>query len=233
MRRYVYISIIGALSGLSLLVARAADQPHWQTTAKWHRSLNKALSGTLVIDSDGIEFQSAKLKQRWAFIDIHTFDVDSHDLTLWTYQTRHWHEPGERPFRFTLIAAIPPDVAAQLLQRVKKPVRNSLPVSEFKPVAEIPAHRRTFFGGSNGTLRFKEDGIDYVTEEHQDSRTWRWSDIQTIANPTPYELRVTAYREIVEFDLKEVLPRALFERMWDALYATGPNGSASLEGERR
>ena len=233
MRRYMYILIIGALSGLSMLVARAADQPNWQTTAKWHRSLNKALPGTLVIDSDGIEFQSAKLKQRWAFIDIHTFDVDSHDLTLWTYQRRHWHEPGERPFRFTLVEAIPPGVAAQLSQRVKKPVRNSLPVSELKPVAEIPAHRRTFFGGSNGILRFKDDGIDYVTGQGQDSRTWRWSDIQTIANPNPYELRVTAYREVVEFDLKEALPRALFERMWDQLYTPGLNVSVNLEGERR
>ena len=233
MKRYVNLSIIGALSGLSLLVARAADQPQWQTTAKWHRSLNKALPGTLVIDSDGIDFQSAKLKQRWDFIDIHTFDVDSHDLTLWTYQRRRWHEPGERPFRFTLIEAIPPDVAAQLSQRVKKPVRNSLPLSEPTALAEIQAHHRTFLGGSNGTLRFKNDGIDYVTEEHRDSRSWRWSDIQTIANPAPYELRVTAYREVVEFDLKEALPRALFERMWDELYAPGLNLSASLEGKRR
>ena len=85
MRRYVYVSIIAALSGLSLLVAGSANQRHWQTAAKWHRSLNKALPGTLVIDTDGIEFQSSKLKQRWTFVDIHTFDVDSHDLTLWTW----------------------------------------------------------------------------------------------------------------------------------------------------
>jgi hypothetical protein len=233
MRRYVYLSIVGAFSGLSLLAANSADQPHWQTAAKWHRSFSKALPGTLVTDQDGIEFQSAKLKQRWAFVDIHTFDLDSHDLTLWTYQRRHWHEPGERPFRFTLSEAIPPDVAAQLSQRVKKPVRNGVLASEPKAVVEIPAHHRTFFGGSNGTLRFRDDGIDYLTEERRDSRSWRWSDIQTIANPTPYELRVTAYREIVEFDLKQAFPRALFERMWDELYAPGLNRSASLEDQRR
>ena len=233
MRRYVYLSIIGALGGLSLLVARAADQPHWQTAAKWHRSLNKALPGTLVIDNDGIEFQSSKLKQRWTFVDIHTFDADSHELTLWTYQRRPWHEPGERPFRFTLTEAIPLDVAALLSERVEKPVRDGVSVSKYQPVAEIPAHRRTWFGGSNGTLRLNDDGIDYVTEERRDSRSWRWSDIQTIANPNPYELRVTAYREIVEFDLKRALPRATFERMWDELYASGLNLSDSERGERR
>jgi hypothetical protein len=229
----VYLLIIGTISGLSLLAASAADQQHWQTTAKWHRSLDKALPGTLVIDNGGIEFQSTKLKQRWAFVEIHTFDVDSHDLTLWTYQRRPWHEPGERPFRFTLNEAIPLDVAALLSERVAKPVRDGVSVSKSQPVAEIPAHRRTFFGGSNGTLRLNDDGIDYITEERHDSRGWRWSDIQALANPNPYELRVTAYREIVEFDLKQALPRPLFERMWDELYASGLNVAGSERGERR
>lgn len=232
MRRYGYLSIIGAIGGLSLLAANAADQPHWQTAAKWHRSLNKALPGALVIDNDGVEFQSTKLKQRWAFVDIHTFDVASHNLTLWTYQRRPWHEPGERPFRFALREAIPLGVAARLSERVEKPVRNGVPLSEPQPVVEIPAHRRTWFGGSNGTLRLNNGGIDYITEERRDSRSWRWSDIQTIANPSPYELRVTAYREIVEFDLKKALPRAVFERMWDELYTSGLN-LADEQGERR
>ena len=33
----------------------------------------------------------------------------------------------------------------------------------------------------------------------------------------------TAFREIVEFDLKKPLSRDLFERMWDRLYANGLN----------
>jgi hypothetical protein len=195
--------------------------------------LNKALPGTLVIDNDGIEFQSTKLKQRWAFIDIHTFDLDTHELTLWTYQRQRWHEPGERPFRFTLSEGVPLDVAAVLSERVGKPVRNGVSLSKCQPLAEIPARRRTWFGGSNGTLCLNDDGIDYITDERHDSRSWRWSDIQTIANPSPYELRVTAYREIVEFDLKRALPRTLFERMWDELYASGLNLAGSERGERR
>jgi hypothetical protein len=38
---------------------------------------------------------------------------------------------------------------------------------------------------------------------------------------------VTAYREIVEFELKQPLSRDLFERLWDRLYATGLNLSNS------
>ena len=71
--------------------------------------------------------------------------------------------------------------------------------------------------------RLKDDGIDYVTESGRDSRSWRWADIQTLANPNPYEFRVTGYREIVEFDLKQPMSRNLFEVMWDHLYTTGLN----------
>jgi hypothetical protein len=80
-----------------------------------------------------------------------------------------------------------------------------------------------FIGGSSGTLRFRDDGIDYVTENGRDGRSWRWADIQTLGNPNPYEFRVTGYREIVEFDLKQPMPRDLFERVWDRFYGKGLN----------
>lgn len=234
MRRYLYISVIGALGGLSLLGWNdgPASQPRWQTQARWRRSVAKALPGTLVIDEGGVEFQSANSRQRWTFIEIHTFDLSSRDLTLWTYQRRSWHEPGERPFHFTLSEPMPSEAVAQLSAHVEKPVRNGISLPGAQVLSEIPAHRRTWWGGSNGTLRLRDDGIDYLTEG-RDSRSWRWADIQTIANPNPFELRVTAHREIVEFDLKQPLPRALFERLWDKLYATDLNLSGADGGEHR
>ena len=115
------------------------------------------------------------------------------------------------------------EIAARLTERVGKPVRNGLPLQSVAVLSEIPAHRRMWSGGSNGTLRLKDTGIDYVTANGRDSRTWRWADIQTIANPNPYEFRVTGYRETVEFDLKQPLARVVFEQMWDRLYAADLN----------
>jgi len=217
MRRYVYISVIGVLGGL---LRPAAGETQWETSAQWRRNLAKSVPGTLAIDEEGIEFRSAKFSQKWAFVEIHTFDLTSQEITLWTYERRHWHEPGEQPFRFTLSEAPPSEVVARLLERVTKPVRNGVPLLSAQVLSEIPAHHRTWWGGSNGKLRLRDDGIDYLTEG-RDSRNWRWADIQTIANPNPYELRVTAYREIVEFDLKQPLSRSLFERIWDQLNEEG------------
>ncbi len=200
-----------------------ASVPQWQTPAKYHRMLKKAVPGMFVLNDSGVEFRSAKINQCWPWLEIHSFDLSQRELTLLSYQRRQWHEPGERPFHFTLSGPMPPEVAAQFAVRVGKPVLNRNPLPEVLAIAEIPAHHRSWSGGSNGTLRLKDDGIDYVTENSRDSRSWRWADIETLANPNPYELRVAAFREIFEFDLKQPLPRPLFERMWDRLYATGLN----------
>ena len=231
MRSNLKLAICGFVLALSASPASAgpADTVPWQTAAKWHRSLKKAVPGTLLLDQDGVEFRSAKLNRRWAYVDIHSFDVSLHELALLTYENRRWHEPGERPFRFTLTDTMPPEIAAQFTERVAKPVLNGAPIPSAAAIAQIPAHHRLWTGGSNGTLRLKDDGIDYVTESGRDSRSWRWADIQTLANPNPYEFRVTAFREIVEFDLKQPLSRDVFERMWDRLYATGLNLSTSHE----
>ena len=223
--------LVAALNGAAL--ASPAQSEQWKTPALWHRLVKKAVPGTLVLDDDGVEFRSAKFNQRWAYVEIHSFDLSTRELTITGYQNRHWHEPGEQRFQFTLSEPMPPEIAAQFTARVGKPVRNGVPLPGVVAMAEVPAHHRLFSGGSNGILLLKDSGIDYVTENGRDSRSWRWSDIQTLANPSPYELRVTGYREIVEFDLKKPMSRDLFEIIWDHLYAAGLNLSASGGDEHR
>jgi hypothetical protein len=225
MRHSINLCLLGAVSGI--LALRAAENPTssetWQSAAQWHRLLRKPVPGTLLVGQDGLEFRSGVFTGHWAYAEIHTFDLSACDLTLTTYEDRHWHEPGERRYHFSLSEPMPSGIAATLTARVGKPVRNDVPGETAASFAEIPAHLRARFGGSNGTLRLKDDGIDYVTQDGRDRRSWRWADIQTIANPNPYELRVTAYREIAEFELKRPLPRAQFERLWDRLYASSLN----------
>jgi hypothetical protein len=231
MRRDMTVRMFSAMCGIiaAVSIAASARPQGWQTSAKWHRTFKKAEGGTLMLDADGVEFRSPKFSRRWKYLDIHTFDLSGRDLTLLTYENRRWHESGERPFRFTLTEPMPPKVAAEFTNRVGKPVRNGAPIASAAAIQEIPAHHRAWSGGSNGLLRIKEDGIDYVTESGRDSRSWRWDDIQTLASPNPYEFRVTAFREIAEFDLKQPLARDVFEKLWDRLYAAGLNVSNGHE----
>ncbi len=228
MRRDLIVGTLSVICCIITVTPRAilAQTQGWQTSAKWRRTLKKSEPGILVFDAEGVEFRSPKWNRRWQYVDIHTFDLSQRQLKLLTYENRPWREPGERPFRFTLSEPMPPEVAAQLADRVGKPVRNGVPPARAAAIQEIPAHHRVWSGGSNGTLRLKEDGIDYITKNGRDSHSWRWSDIQTLANPNPYEFRITAFREIAEFDLKQPLPRDVFDKLWDLLYARDLNLTA-------
>ncbi len=206
----------------------------FESPAQLHRSLRRALAGTLTIDERGIEFRAPKLSHQWAFADIKTFTLEgSRSLNITDYENRHWREPGEQSFSFTVSKAIPPELAARLATAVARPVVNGEPIPKLPAFAEISAHRRKRIGGSNGVLRFREEGVDYVAQDGHDGRSWRWSDIQTIANPGPWQFRVTAYREIVEFDLKQPMPRTVFDRLWDKLYARDLNLQPGAEGGRQ
>lgn len=192
---------------------------NWQSPARLHHGL-RAVRGKLIFNSKGVEFNSEKqFSQRWPFVEIRTFDLSPHRLVVTTYENRGKHRPGDRQFRFDFTADVSPGVAAELARRVAKPVKNGEPDPNVPGYATLPARRTTRTGGSNGVLRFGDEGIDYVTASKQDARSWRWTDIQTIANPDAFHFRVGAYRETFEFELKEPMSKELFDKLWDYVYA--------------
>ena len=203
----------------------------WQSPARLHHGL-KTKRGSLILSGDGIDFRcdEARFSHHWPYSEVKTFDLTSLRLVITDYENRPHRMPGERRFRFDLANSIPPAVAAQLALRVGKPVRNGDPDPKGPSLVTIPARHGTRFGGTNGTLRFRDDGIDYVAAGGEGSRSWRWSDIQTLANPDPYHFRIGGYRDIFEFELKQPMPRQLFDRLWDRLYARNLNISPTSGG---
>ena len=204
---------------------------NWQSTARLHHGLRSSL-GTLIFGAEGIEFRSARVPSlSWLYVEIKTFDLlDAHRIVLIGYENRTWHCPGQKRFRFDLTMPVPPAVAFELSRRVDKPVRNGDPDPHATAFASIPAHHDARVGASNGFLRFREAGIDYVTRTSRDGRSWRWSDLQTLSNPDPFHFRLSGYREIFDFDLKQPMPRELFERLWDHVYARDLNLSPKTGG---
>ncbi len=209
-----WVRITALWAGVCLSASAA-----WQTGAKWERTVEPGVRGTIVVDDKGVEFKTTRDGMRWSYRQIRTVDLSPHELVVGAYENRRWNTPGERAYHFRLSQPMAPDVARQLTARIGKPLRNGVPEPESPSLAAIPAHRRARFGGSNGVLRLKTDGIDFVSTDGRHSGSWRWADLQTLANPNPYELRLTGYREIVAFDLKTPLNRAVFEKLWDRLYA--------------
>ena len=140
MRRDLIVGTLSVICCIITVTPRAilAQTQGWQTSAKWRRTLKKSELGILVFDAEGVEFRSPKWNWRWQYVDIHTFDLSQRQLKLLTYENRPWREPGERPFRFRLSEPMPPEVAAQLADRVGKPVRNGVPPARPRRSKKFP-----------------------------------------------------------------------------------------------
>lgn len=200
---------------------RPATIQAWQSPARLHHGL-LTIPGALMLNEAGVHFRPLKgAPLNWTFPEIQTFYLTPHELRVKTYANRGWHLPGVKTFQFTLASAVPPRVAAELATRVGKPSRNADPDPSLPGFASIPARHPALLGGSNGILRFDRKGIDYAATPGSDSRSWRWEDIQTLAHSDPYHLTVGGYRETYSFELKRPMSQALFDQLWDYVYARG------------
>ncbi|PYV33546.1 MAG: hypothetical protein DMG22_09575 [Acidobacteria bacterium] len=211
---------------------RGAASTRWQTKARLRGSW-RSTPGALFIGEQGVEFQPPRgSRLHWFIVDIKSVVLPTpRRFTLVSYENRRWKHPGDRQFRFELNEPLPPGAAEELVARVGKPAINGDPDPKASSFADIPARHRTRSGGSSGVLRLREEGIDYVDAGGRDSRSWRWADIQTIANPDPYDFRVGAYLETFDLKLKQPMTAEIFDRLWDRVYGRGLNLGQTDGGE--
>lgn len=201
--------------------AAASPPLRWESPARLHARM-RSRGGWLIVNPEGIEFRpSTGPALRWPFFQMRTARITPYRLVVSTYENRRWRWPGDRSYRFDLDRQMPPSVAAGLAELVRKPVINADPVPPEHAFARIAARRRRLTGGTNGVLSFSREGIDYVSGRGTGGQSWRWADIQTLARPDPYHLTVSGYRETFDFELKEPMSRALFDRLWDFVYGRG------------
>lgn len=141
----------------------------WQSTARLHHILGKE-KGVLIINADGLEFRSQKgSTMRWPFLEVQTFLISPHTLAIETYQSRKKHLPGMRRYRFDVDEAVPSAVAAVLANEVGRPSQNAIPDPATQSIV-VPAHHRALIGGTNGTLRILDGGIDFVSNKESESQ---------------------------------------------------------------
>jgi hypothetical protein len=191
----------------------------WESPARLRHGIIGGTPGTLRADSRGIEFVPLKAAStRWTFMEIKALELQKRRVVLIGYDNRKWHLPGTQRFDLELQNEITPAVAASLTAEMARPVRNMLPDPDAPANTVIAVRRSGHFGGSNGFLRIRRQGIDYVTAQPGQSRSWRWMDLQTLSNPDPYHLFVFGYRDTYAFDLKETLSRELFNHVSDEIW---------------
>lgn len=171
--------------------------------------------GELVIDASTIAFKSenGKTSIEIALLDVHEADVSNpRTIRVETYDNLKRKLMGRRSYTFELQKGQHgADLARFLAAHLKRPLVGFQESVARGAVYEIPAYHRHRFGGCHGKLRFDESGIQFVSGRVDDSRTWSYSEIETIGSMNDFHFRVSALAETYNFDLKERLPSAAYE----------------------
>lgn len=209
------------LTGQSVDAASPNPPPAnaWESPARLRRETLGSTPGTLRINAQGIEFVPIKgATARWAFAQIKELDLQKHRLVLVGYDNRKWPLPETQQFDLRFKNEMTAIVAGSLTEKIARPVRNGIPDPNATADTVIAVRRSKHYGGSNGLLRIRRQGIDYVTAQPRQSRSWRWLDLQTVSNPDPYHLFVFGYRDSYAFDLKGSLTRQVFNHISDEIW---------------
>src|SRR5215475_5124853 len=78
-----------------------------------------------------------------------------------------------------------------------------LPVMVAAQSFEFPVERELLLSNHRGTLVITPDGIEYRTDQKNESRSWRYKDIQQIKIESPTVLKILTYedqRQMLERD---------------------------------
>jgi hypothetical protein len=225
---------------LSMAAGSAQTLPLFQYDVVRVRSLQKDEPGQLRIDTSGIEYQSTKEKTsiRLPFIDVHELDIsDPSAIRVETYEMLKRKLSGRRSYVFRLRSSRGVEENGRLTQflseRINRPLLGSQPTAG-KPEFEIPAYHRHVLNGCSGMLQITPEGIRFLSAKEDHSRTWKYSDIQTIGGSDPFSFRVTTLAETFSFDLKDRLSKEAYELIWQRVYDLPPRyTTANPEVARR
>lgn len=219
---------IGLILVAAALVAGAQSVP--VRHKHWHGGGN----GDLRVSNDGISFaesgQGQKHSRTWKYQEIQQVELSDDTLRILTYEDQKWKLGRDREYVFDrLPQGFAQAVYAQWRDRLDQRFIAGLPDNDVAPLWEIPAKLLGRLEGSEGMIRVGRDRIVYQTKEPEESRTWRFADIENIASAGPFDFSVVTrehhgawnagWREF-HFQLKGPLPEERYNELWRRLNAS-------------
>ena len=195
-------------------------------------------AGRLTIDAGGVRWEARekrKFDRVWKWTDIQHIDrLSETEIALLTYEDESRYLGRDRSYRFRLVDG---KITGELMRRIAgwfgRPLTDRVVDGAPETGYTLPVKHLHSFGGCEGTLRFAEGSIGYVTPHAKDAREWRLDrDVDSAWSANPYHFELHVYdnnrREftrtrVYRFDLKERLDPEIYDRLKQRLYrATGP-----------
>ena len=224
MNRILYAMILLVLS------APIATQAQSFEFSVEHQHTLRSCRGTLTITAEKIEYQTAHKEdsRAWRYLEIRQIKVVSPaKLEITSYEDQKRMLGRDRIFIFKLLdGQISPEISALFMEKTNYPVATSvMPETSASPKFEIALKHLHTFGGCEGILKIYADRVLYQSaEKAENSRYWRWSDIQSISRSGPYQFSISSFESQLvgptksfNFALKKRMDEALYDYLWDKI----------------
>ncbi|MGD0498644.1 MAG: hypothetical protein ABSC23_09445 [Bryobacteraceae bacterium] len=217
------------LTGLLLLAPAGFAQREFRYDV-WHghagvlRSRSAGEFGKLTLTETGVSFEAKPHSWRWAYQDIRQLKVSPNSIVVLTYRGNKWKLGADREYRFDLDSGKTfADAYAFLAGRLDQRFVAALPELVSIPLWEIPAKHSLRFGGDEGVLQIGPEEIVYRSGKKDESRTWRYGDIENISSSGPFQLTITTFERAkshygdlkgFNFELKQPLGEDRYNDLW-------------------
>ena len=179
-----------------------------------HEHLRKGCTGVMTVDENGVSFTGAKKHAwRWKYEDIQELRLAPESIYILTYKDSNLWLGEDREYNFT--GKVPAEELYALLrdrmdQRFVAAVGQAIGLPTWSVSVK---HLRPIIG-SEGTLNFGAEAIVYSTPAKTESRTWRYSDIESVASSGPFQLTITTLEKGFNFQLKQPITEARYNQLW-------------------
>jgi hypothetical protein len=189
----------------------------WAQAAQFpvrHKHLNGSCAGALTVDENGVSFTGAKKHAwSWKYEDIQELRLAPESIYILTYKDSKLRLGEDRAYNFT--GKIPAgELYALLKNRMDQRFVAAVGQALGLPTWSLPVKHLSLIVGSEGTLAFTADAIVYSTPAKAGSRTWRYSDIESIASSGPFQLTLTTLEKGFNFQLKQPITEAGYNQLW-------------------
>jgi hypothetical protein len=197
----------------SCLILAAALASATQFTVR-HEHLRGGCTGAMTVDENGVRFTGAKKHTwSWKYEDIQQLRLSPERIYILTYKDSKLRLGEDREYNFT--GKVPAEELYALLrdrmdQRFVAAVGQAIGLPTWSVSVK---HLRPIIG-SEGTLNFGAEAIVYSTPAKTESRTWRYSDIESVASSGPFQLTITTLEKGFNFQLKQPITEARYNQLW-------------------
>ncbi|SPF54313.1 conserved exported hypothetical protein [Candidatus Sulfopaludibacter sp. SbA4] len=211
---------IGKTAGCLILAGAA-----WASAAQFtvrHEHWRKGCEGVMTIDENGVAFSARKGSGpkdhawTWSFQDIQQLQLAPRRIHILTYKDSKIRLGADVGYEFT------GDIPAGGLYALLRDRMDQRFVAQLEPAGQplglpaltLPVKHQARILGSEGALAFTPDSIVYATPAKNQSRTWRYQDIDSISSSGRFQLTIVTLEKGFNFQLKQPITEASYNQLW-------------------